>query len=79
MFLFGFFVGFIVCQTIVITSFLIWGKILPQYGKTINRIIERKFDEYSDLLKGDTEIIYPKNEKEIFEAEGSKPDDFLTE
>jgi len=77
MFLFGFLVGFLVCLASVITSFLVWSKILPKYGRQMERIISKKLNEFDEAIKPQSEIINPNFDKEIFEAEGSKPDDFL--
>lgn len=78
MFLIGFFVGIFISLITIITSFFIWSKILPKYGRQMERIISKKLNEFDEYIKPQSEIIYPKFDKEIFEKEGSKPDDFLT-
>lgn len=79
MFLLGFLLGFLICLATVITSFFIWGKILPKYGRQMERIISKELNEFNESIKPESEIIYPNFDKEIFEREGSKPSDFIKE
>ena len=76
-FLFGFIAGMIFLSLALLLVYSMLTEILFRYGKPIARKMEHSFSVFDQLLKDQTEIVYPNYTEAVFQQEGSTLEDNL--